>query len=741
MAASTDAALLLLLLAAAAAAGRSGAGGRSSLVAPPTLRQFFPPIRVPCSHQSDAPLAGDGLTGVQLAGPAENLTLWVGRNDFWRNAAPRRQQPSDDSPAPAVPGGENASCRRYHDVCDCSITTDYPEGEHAAPMPIGGLSVQHQTVGITPSYTLAQDTERAELRGQVGSIAARVIVAMDEAQHNASVIIVEVTNRGGVALEVKLQLFALDSRLGKGAAGSSSGGDAWASRTTSATSAAMVMKLWGGVSTGCAAQGHVVNCTRMLSPRQTVSIAIVVGTAGLLPSAASVAALVPTVLHQASTLVVSDITRMQSAHAQWWSEFWTARGAVISLPTQPLLSKFWYASQYLLASISSSMANATAPGLWGAWGTSDFPAWHGGYTLDYNFESTWQGVYSSDRIELARPFYSAIRRYSPWAKRRAMDVYNLSDALSYPVAINPLMALGCANPLAFKLPTYPGDEHERFLGVFASINFVSHWTHTRDARWLTEETSEGGHFFSMLTSMANLYLESLRFNTTTQRYDDLDDCALEMCNNHVHDPFNRSVRGHVNPSATIALLTRILTALIDMADAQPATASAPYYAKWKHALSHMPRLQLAPWDAPNASWDQLRSHKLVILPSSDSKVLRPAVNTPYMYPMYPGVLSQLTATYPNGTAATATALLAAAKATLDAADQWSNATVPFGDVCAFATLYPAAARIGYNATALLARLNAKLAADLLPNGLVWVFGGGLETLGVTVAINEMLLQD
>jgi hypothetical protein len=399
MAASTDAALLLLLLAAAAAAGRSGAGGRSSLVAPPTLRQFFPPIRVPCSHQSDAPLAGDGLTGVQLAGPAENLTLWVGRNDFWRNAAPRRQQPSDDSPAPAVPGGENASCRRYHDVCDCSITTDYPEGEHAAPMPIGGLSVQHQTVGITPSYTLAQDTERAELRGRVGSIAARVIVAMDEAQHNASVIIVEVTNRGGVALEVKLQLFALDSRLGKGAAGSSSGGDAWASRTTSATSAAMVMRLWGGVSTGCAAQGHVVNCTRMLSPRQTVSIAIVVGTAGLLPSAASVAALVPTVLHQASTLVVSDITRMQSAHAQWWSEFWTARGAVISLPTQPLLSKFWYASQYLLASISSSIANATAPGLWGAWGTSDFPAWHGGYTLDYNFESTWR-VYTL-QIELS----------------------------------------------------------------------------------------------------------------------------------------------------------------------------------------------------------------------------------------------------------------------------------------------------------------------------------------------------
>lgn len=48
------------------------------------VRFSEPPERIPSPCSVDAPLMGNGFTGVALSGPPEALVFHLARNDFWR---------------------------------------------------------------------------------------------------------------------------------------------------------------------------------------------------------------------------------------------------------------------------------------------------------------------------------------------------------------------------------------------------------------------------------------------------------------------------------------------------------------------------------------------------------------------------------------------------------------------------------------------------------------------------------
>jgi len=43
-----------------------------------------PPKRIPVPHSVDAPMMGNGYTGVAISGPANKQVYYIARNDFWR---------------------------------------------------------------------------------------------------------------------------------------------------------------------------------------------------------------------------------------------------------------------------------------------------------------------------------------------------------------------------------------------------------------------------------------------------------------------------------------------------------------------------------------------------------------------------------------------------------------------------------------------------------------------------------
>jgi alpha-L-fucosidase 2 len=86
----------------------------------------------------------------------------------------------------------------------------------------------------------------------------------------------------------------------------------------------------------------------------------------------------------APALAANTAADPSTVHAEtesFWSRFWSMSS--VSLPTRPMVERFWYSAQYLMG--MASREGRIAPGLWGPWVSTDTPAWCGGYTLDYNY--------------------------------------------------------------------------------------------------------------------------------------------------------------------------------------------------------------------------------------------------------------------------------------------------------------------------------------------------------------------
>ena len=80
---------------------------------------------------------------------------------------------------------------------------------------------------------------------------------------------------------------------------------------------------------------------------------------------------------------LKDVSLVQAKedHAAHWETFWNASS--ISLPDAPSTELFWYGAQHALNSaIPHEGQEQTPPGLYGPWGSTDNPGWHGDYTID-----------------------------------------------------------------------------------------------------------------------------------------------------------------------------------------------------------------------------------------------------------------------------------------------------------------------------------------------------------------------
>ena len=112
------------------------------------------------------------------------------------------------------------------------------------------------------------------------------------------------------------------------------------------------------------------------------------------------------------------------AAAAFWSSFW-GRSA-ISLPSEGRIQDYWYGAQYGTATMTASAAllektKGLLPpsGLYGPWVTTDHPSWNGDFTLDYNQEAQYYGVFSSNHEEQAAAYFPPITEWMGAARLSA----------------------------------------------------------------------------------------------------------------------------------------------------------------------------------------------------------------------------------------------------------------------------------------------------------------------------------
>lgn len=180
-----------------------------------------------------------------------------------------------------------------------------------------------------------------------------------------------------------------------------------------------------------------------------------------------------------------------SKHHDWWHSFWEKSFIILS---DDLMENMWYLNQYFLACCSRQ--GKVAPGLYGNWITNDYSCWHGDYHLDYNFQQQYYGVYSSNHIELAWPYYETIIDNLPAAKQEAKQTYGCRGA-KYPV---------CTYPIKMKPELFDRVVWDKIMCISAWVTqcFWWHYLYTLDETFLKEKA------YPLMVECARFYQEYMK---------------------------------------------------------------------------------------------------------------------------------------------------------------------------------------------------------------------------------------
>ncbi len=120
----------------------------------------------------------------------------------------------------------------------------------------------------------------------------------------------------------------------------------------------------------------------------------------------------------------AGLTGLSREHRTWWHRYW--RRSFVQLTERPFLNHVWFFSQYLLA--CSWRPGRLAPGLFGPWTREDCALFGNDYHWDYNMQQAVWGAYSSNHLEQAVAYNEAALALLPTAIADAKETYGIDGA-------------------------------------------------------------------------------------------------------------------------------------------------------------------------------------------------------------------------------------------------------------------------------------------------------------------------
>ena len=339
-----------------------------------------PPARTPSAFSVDGPLMGNGSTGVALSGPPERLVFHLSRNDFWRLRS------AHDEAYPlvlgrlelSIPGLEGASYDVSQQLFDATTTARFANGD---------LAVSFEAfVAATEDLMFLRLTAEGpeEVSGSVRLVLPDRNEVPDYPEQRA-----EGTTDGGVRYIVRAFTDSVEipSRAAAALAGCPSG--------------AFTLRPGKPLTLVCAFSSDFKtdDCLKTVTRRAADA----------------------------------RLERVRRSHCRWWRDYWAK--SYVSLPDS-IVERQYYLSLYGIASCSRDVD--FPPGLFGSWITQERPAWCGDYHLNYNYQAMFYGLYSSNRLEQARPYVAPLMAAIPRGEYYSQAVCGIGDGILLPVGIGPL---------------------------------------------------------------------------------------------------------------------------------------------------------------------------------------------------------------------------------------------------------------------------------------------------------------
>jgi hypothetical protein len=589
-----------------------------------------PPKKVPSDKSVDGPLLGNGDVGIVLAGPPEKLIFYIGKNDFWSRTLFR-------------------------------------------PLPVGGITI-HIPELAGASYFVEQDMLNAEVRGR---FVKEDCIFQTKSWTNVSdnLFVTELSFEGEKNIDVCVDLWTVKASYADGypdeipreypTSSGMDGSHLWITRhaepiNVKGISVAVATRFLGVYpKTSC--QGNSKSSASFqLKPNQKVIIV-----SEILSSRDVDADLLTSTKKRISEVDIADLIRLKAEHKGWWRDFWSKSFIEIA---DKRVESYWYGAQYILA--CSNQEGKIAPGLWGNWITTDLTEWHGDYHLNYNFESPYFGVYSSNHAELATPYYDALLDFVPMGRKMAEEF--CCRGIHFPCGLGPYR---CGITGDWK-----GDHGQRSNAVYTVINFINHYYYTQDIDFLQEKA------YPFMLAVADFWEDYLR-RDETGRYVVYNSNAFEGPN-----------RGCNTNSITDLSFIRFLFKGI-LAASKDLNIDAERRPKWQDILDNLS-------DFPT----KMIGDKKVFCWSEDNPILL-GISEGYLYgegfiglwPIWPGGNIDLSSRRD---------LLEISHNTLNEVKGWRSYN-------GITTVFPSAVRIGYSN--ILSIFSEVLQKDMTPNFYVTYF--------------------
>jgi hypothetical protein len=388
----------------------------------------------------------------------------------------------------------------------------------------------------------------------------------------------------------------------------------------------------------------------------------------------------------AHEMTISEIERVLALHREWWRNYWSQSFVDIGDPT---LEKFYYASQYITA--SASRTGKIAPGLYGPWVTTDHPSWNGDYTLDYNHETPFLGLYSSNHVATADPYDPPVLAFIDRARKYARTMLNVRGVY-YPGHIGPW---GLEREF----------DYDPFMGMKSNAAFLvmpmlMRYYSTYDDRYAVK-------VYPFIREVGDFWEDYLIKDHG--HYIIREDCADEVGPWRSSPSWDKCAES-LNPMNELAFLRATFKGLIDMS--QELDLDAARRPVWKDIIDH-----LAPYPTGE------REGKKIFLMAEAGDDGKPAETIPSWGTLAIWPANQI------GLGEDPQLL----KIALDTVTDRGFTDHPL--------VAPAMVRVGYDPVKLLAAMKEDCLKNGYPNGYIFFFGGGVESAStIPAAINEMMLQ-
>jgi len=237
--------------------------------------------------------------------------------------------------------------------------------------------------------------------------------------------------------------------------------------------------------------------------------------------------------HLEEALVALDVASdgnavavMLAEHAQWWKAYWLKSWVNLN---NSLLERYYYGALYVLGSSIDLDARAT-PGLAGGWLTTPNPIWGGSYTMNYNGEAPFWGLFSSNRGEFILPYARVLEDYIPTGRALAKRLHTKGIVL--PVMIGP-----------WGIEDNDDDLGQKSNASLAALSLIWHYRFSKDREFL--ET----YAYPYLRELMEYWEDNL----------ELDDTGRYV----IKGAARERDRGDLNPGPTLAYVRQVLRAAID----------------------------------------------------------------------------------------------------------------------------------------------------------------------------------